>query len=112
MNSELQPQNIIPPSIANGNGSVLKDLFRDNMTFPKCTVDEVKRAPAAQLNIVRRGTRWAEQMRKEFGTDYIREQFFYSGIDSIETFLRDVASKFDLDGEADEVIHRENKKWK
>ena len=83
-----------------------------NMTFPKCTVDEVKRAPAAQLNIVRRGTRWAEQMRKEFGTDYIRKQFFYSGIDSIETFLRDVASKFDLDGEADEVIHRENKKWK
>lgn len=78
-----------------------------NMTFPKCTVDEVKRAPAARLNIVRRGTRWAEQMRKEFGTDYIRKQFFYSGIDSIETFLRDVASKFDLDGEADEVIHRD-----
>jgi nitrogenase molybdenum-cofactor synthesis protein NifE len=78
-----------------------------NMTFPKCTVDEVKRAPAAQLNIVRRGTRWAAQMRKEFGTDYIRKQFFYSGIDSIETFLRDVASKFDLAGEADEVIHRD-----
>jgi len=78
-----------------------------NMIFPKCTVDEVKRAPAAQLNIVRRGTRWAEQMKTEFGTDYIRKQFFYSGIDSVETFLRDVASKFDLDGEADEVIRKE-----
>ncbi len=29
MNSELQTQDIILPSIAKGNGSVLKDLFRD-----------------------------------------------------------------------------------
>jgi nitrogenase molybdenum-iron protein alpha/beta subunit len=73
-----------------------------------CTVDELKRAPAAELNIVGRGLRWAEQMKKKFGTKHLlRRRFFYSGLDGTDRFLMEMASKLDMDGEAEEVIMRE-----
>ncbi|MHC1635084.1 MAG: nitrogenase component 1 [Candidatus Methanospirareceae archaeon] len=81
-----------------------------NTTLLSCTVDEIKRAPAARLNIVRRGIRWAERMKKEFDTDYLRRWFFYTGIDGTEKFLLDVASKLDLDGEAEEVVRIEKER--
>jgi len=78
-----------------------------NMTFPSCTVEEIKRAPAAELNIVTRNIRWAERMKENFGNDYLRKCFFYFGFDGVEKFYFDVASKLDLDGVADEVIRKE-----
>ena len=81
-----------------------------NTTLLSCTVDAIKKAPAARLNIVRRGIRWAEQMKKEFDTDYLRRWFFYTGIDGTEKFMLDVASKLDLDGEAEEVVRIEKKR--
>jgi len=78
-----------------------------NTTLLNCSVDEIKRAPAAELNLVGRGIRWAERMKEKFGTDYIRRWFFYTGIEGTEKFLMDVASKLGLDGEAEEVIVRE-----
>jgi len=78
-----------------------------NTTLLNCSVDGIKRAPAAELNLVRRGVRWAELMKDKFGTDYIRRWFFYTGIEGTESFLMDVASKLGLDGEAEEVVLRE-----
>ncbi|MEA1866140.1 MAG: nitrogenase component 1 [Euryarchaeota archaeon] len=73
-----------------------------------CTVDELKRAPAAELNIVGRGLRWAEQMEKEFGTKHlIRRRFFYSGLDGTDRFLMEMASKLGMDGAVEEVVLRE-----
>ena len=79
-----------------------------NTTLLSCTVEELKKAPAAELNIVGRGIRWAEQMETEFGTKYLRRmRFFYSGLEGTEKFLMEIASKLGLDGEAEEVIARE-----
>jgi nitrogenase molybdenum-iron protein alpha/beta subunit len=84
---------------------------RINTAFLCCTVDAIKRAPAAELNIVGwRGVRWAERMKNKFGTDYLRGSFSYSGystFDGTEKFLLDVAKKFNLEGEAEEVIREE-----
>jgi nitrogenase molybdenum-iron protein alpha/beta subunit len=90
-----------------------KELFnrmgvRINTTLLNCTVDELKKAPAAELNLVGRGIRWAEQMEKEFGTRYLfRRWFSYTGLDGAEKFLMDIASRLGLDGEAEEVVLRE-----
>ncbi|MCK4736270.1 MAG: hypothetical protein KAT65_27705 [Methanophagales archaeon] len=104
---------------SDGSGRGLEEItrlfekigVRINTTFLCCTVDAIKKAPAAVLNIVGwRGTNWAEQMKKKFGTDYLRGSFFYSGysiIESTEKFLLDVANKLDLEGEAEEVIRKE-----
>ena len=78
-----------------------------NLTLPTCTVDEIKRAPAAELNIVTRNLRWAERMKERFGNDYLRKWFFYFGLDGVEKFYHDCASKLDLDGVADGAIRRE-----
>jgi nitrogenase molybdenum-iron protein alpha/beta subunit len=84
--------------------------IRINTTFLSCTVDAIRRAPAAELNIVGwRGTMWAELMNKRFGTDYIRgssSYSTYSALEGAERFFFDVAGKFDLDGVAEEVIRK------
>ena len=73
-----------------------------------CTVDELKKAPAAELNIVGRGLRWADQMKKKFGTKHLlRMRFFYSGLDGTDKFLMEMASKLGMDGEVEEVVLRE-----
>lgn len=78
-----------------------------NMTLPTCTVEEIKRAPAAELNIVTRNIRWAERMKAQFSNDYLRKWFFYFGFDGVEKFYYDVASKLGLDGEADAAVKKE-----
>jgi len=78
-----------------------------NLTLPTCTVDEIKRAPAAELNIVTRNLRWAERMKERFGNDYLRKWFFYFGLDGVEKFYHDCASKLDLNGVADAAIRIE-----
>lgn len=80
---------------------------RVNLTLPTCTVAEIKRAPAAELNIVTRNIRWAERMKENFGNDYLRKWFFYFGFDGVEKFYLDVASKLGLDGEADAAVKKE-----
>jgi len=80
---------------------------RVNLTLPTCTVAEIKRAPAAELNIVTRNIRWAERMKENFGNDYLRKWFFYFGFDGVEKFYHDVASKLGLDGEADAAVKKE-----
>ena len=81
-----------------------------NTTFLTCTVAELKKAPAAELNIAGRGIEWAKHMKKEFGTDYLQRTFFYSGIEGTEKLLLDIASKFNLEGEAEEFTSKEKNK--
>lgn len=84
--------------------------IRINTTFLSCTVDAIRRAPAAELNIVGwRGTIWAELMNKRFSTDYIKgssSYSTYSALEGTERFFFDVAGKFGLDGVAEEVIRK------
>ncbi len=58
-----------------------------NAVIPTSTVEWIKRAPAAQLNVVRSRTpRWADHMRDEFGIDQIKKWPHHSGIDGIGSF--------------------------
>lgn len=118
----MEEQDVVDYSVnleaSNGYGRGLDEItkifdmigVRINTTFLSCTVDAIRRAPAAELNIVGwRGTIWAEQMKKRFGTDYIRgssSYSTYSALEATERFLSDVAAKFDLDGIAEEVIQK------
>jgi nitrogenase molybdenum-cofactor synthesis protein NifE len=82
-----------------------------NAVFPTSTVERIKRAPAARLNVVRSRTpRWADHMRNEFGTDQIKKWPHHSGIDGIGSFFLNLGSKLGLDGEAEEVIDGEKKR--
>jgi len=80
-----------------------------NTTIPTATVDAIKRAPAASLNIVvTRNTRWADRMKERFGTDYVKKWYFYVGFDNVGKFFIEVASKLGLEGEAEDAIGRES----
>jgi len=82
-----------------------------NTTIPTATVDAIKRAPAASLNIVvTRNTRWADRMKERFGTDYVKKWYFYVGFDNVGKFFIEVASKLGLEGEAKGAIERERKR--
>lgn len=82
-----------------------------NTVFPTSTVERIKRAPAAQLNIVRSRTgKWADHMRDEFGTDQIKKWPHHSGIDGIGNFFLELGSRLGLDGEAEVAIDGEKKR--
>lgn len=80
-----------------------------NATIPSCTVEEIRQAPSAALNIVFRNRRAAKLMKKRFGTEYFFKWITHYGLLGIESFYRDVASKLGKHGEADFVIKREMK---
>ena len=68
-----------------------------NLALPTCTVKELKKAPAAELNIVTRNIRWAQKMKKKFGNDYFRKWFYYYGFDGLEKFYNEVAERLGVD---------------
>jgi nitrogenase molybdenum-iron protein alpha/beta subunit len=82
-----------------------------NTTVPTTSVDAIKRAPSAPLNIVvTRNTRWADRMKERFGTDYVKKWYFYVGFDKVGKFFIEMASKLGLEGEAEDAIRRERKR--
>lgn len=82
-----------------------------NAIFPTTTVERIRQAPAARLNIVRSRTdKWAAHMKDEFGTDRIKKWPHNSGIEGTARFLQDVGSRLGLDGEAEVVIDVEKKR--
>lgn len=78
-----------------------------NATLLGCTVNKIKTAPAAELNVVIGNRQGAKRMKEKFGTEYIRKEFTHYGIDGIETFFIEVGSRFGLEGEAEQVMKRE-----
>ena len=79
-----------------------------NTWIPSATVEQLKKAPAAQLNLVKR-VRWARRMKELFGTDYLHmnDSGRYVGLDGISCFYRDVAEKLGLREPMEQVICRE-----
>lgn len=78
-----------------------------NATLLAGTVDEIKHAPAASINIVTHNRMAAERMKERFGTKIFRKSPNHNGIDGIEKFYIDIASNFGLAGEAESVLKRE-----
>lgn len=81
-----------------------------NATIPSCTIEKIKQTPSAALNIVFRNRRAAKLMKERFGTEYFCKWILNYGLEGIERFYRDVASKMGKDGEADITIKREKLK--
>lgn len=93
----------------------LRRIFGDigisiNMTILSGTVDDIKRAPAAELNVVTGNIQAANAMKDKFGTNYIRTWFTSLGFNGVEDLIMGVASKFSLEGEAECIIKREKEK--
>lgn len=78
-----------------------------NTTLLSGTVEEVKRAPRARLNIVSRQRLGAKKMEERFGTGYLRKWMNHYGLDGMEEFLLEVGEKLGREGEAEEVARKE-----
>lgn len=81
--------------------------IRVNAAIPSCTVEQIKLAPSAVLNIIFRNRRVAKRMNERFGTDYFYKWVTHFGFDGIERFYREVASKLGHEGDASCVIEQE-----
>lgn len=80
-----------------------------NTVFPGCSVSDIRRMPAAELNFMRRSENAAKFMQKKYGMDYLFDPLCvrYAGLEGIERFYMDIATKFNLEGEAEEVLSKE-----
>lgn len=70
-------------------------------------VEDIKRAPAASINIVTHNRIATKRMNERFGTGIFRKSPTHNGIDGIERFYVDIASNFGLAGEAESALKRE-----
>ena len=70
---------------------------RVNCWIPSSELEALKRAPAAQLNLVKR-VRWARRMREKFGTDslHLNDSGRYAGLDGVCRFYTDVGEKLGI----------------
>jgi len=77
-----------------------------NVIFPGCSVSDIRRMSAAELNFMRRSEKSAQFMQEKYGIDYLFDPLSvkYSGLEGIEQFYRDIASKFNLDGECENML--------
>ena len=82
-----------------------------NTWFPSASYEEIRRAPAAQLNLARR-VRWARLMKEQFGTDYLHlsSEGRYSGLEGICTFYRDIGAAMGLEASMEPLIEAAKQK--
>ncbi len=82
---------------------------RVNTVFPGCSVSDIRRMPAAELNFMRRSENAAKFMKKKYGIDYLFDPLCvrYAGLGGIERFYIDIASRFNIEGEAEAVLRNE-----
>lgn len=80
-----------------------------NTVFPGCSVKDIKEMPAAELNFMRRSENAAKFMKTKYGIDYLFDPLCvrYAGLDGIERFYMDIASKLNLEGEAEYTLRAE-----
>ncbi|MCK4735943.1 MAG: nitrogenase component 1 [Methanophagales archaeon] len=80
-----------------------------NTVFPGCSLSDIKRMPAAELNFMRRSENAAKFMQKKYDMDYLFDPLCvrYAGLDGIERFYMDIATKFNLEGKAEGVLSKE-----
>lgn len=90
----------------------MKRIFKEigigiNATLLGGTVEDIKRASAACLNVVTHNRIAAKRMNERFGTGIFKKEPTHNGINGTEQFYIDVASKFGLAGEAEAAMKRE-----
>lgn len=123
VNQVMEPQTIIPHSVnieTVGWGSdgcrVLREIeaflnkcgITVNTWIPSAELESLKKAPAAELNLVNR-IRWAKRMKERFGTDYLflNNPGRYEGLDGIALFYREIAEKLHMTETVEPILNRE-----
>jgi len=82
----------------NADVKEIKRLLNDagvevNSVISRCSLEEFRGAPAAELNVVLgQGTLLAEQMKKEFGLPYLKMDYPY-GLDGTSHFVGAISDK-------------------
>jgi len=67
-----------------------------NTVISKCSLEEFRRAPAAELNVVLgQGTKLCEQMKKEFGLPYLKMDYPY-GLDGTSHFVGAISDELGI----------------
>lgn len=82
---------------------------RINTTILSCSVEQIKKAPAAAVNIVSRHRKAARLMSERFGTGYFHKWAIHYGLGGIEKFYSEIGSRLDRNGEAECMIDLEKK---
>ena len=83
-----------------------------NCWIPNSSLEEIKQAPSASLNLVSHFIKWARRMKALYGTDYLHmgERMRYDGLDGIACFYRDIAERLDLTDSIEPLIATEREK--
>lgn len=81
-----------------------------NTLLPACSLEQMRQAPRAQLNIVRR-RKWALAMQQRFGTDFlhIADMQEWHGLQGIKDYYLTIAAKLGLQERAESVLAEEKK---
>lgn len=79
-----------------------------NCWLPSDSVERIKRAPAAELNVVRR-IRWAKRMKEKFGTEYLHlgSPGRYEGLEGISNFYLDIGERLGVLETMRSLVERE-----
>lgn len=77
-----------------------------NCWIPSSPLEELKRASAAKLNLVRFFVRWAHHMKDVFGTDYLAfgDTNRYDGLEGIGRFYLDIAERLNKTAEMEPLV--------
>ena len=119
----MEPCDVIPHSInieTVGWGSegsiVLREIEKTlnkagitvNTWLPSTDIEVLGRAPAAQLNVVKR-IHWAKHMQDRFKTPYmhINDAGRYVGLDGVRRFYMDIAEQMGMGREMEPVLDEE-----
>ena len=80
--------------------------------IPNSSIEEIKQASSASLNLVSHFIKWARRMKDRYGTDYLHmgESMRYDGLDGIALFYRDIAEKLDMTESMEPLIANEYEK--
>lgn len=83
-----------------------------NVYLPMGSIENMKKAPRAKLNIVRR-KKWAVTMQKRFGTDFfhIGMPYEWHGLEDICEFYREIGKKLGLESKVEKVLQEELSKY-
>lgn len=123
----MEKQSVIPGTIniesfAWGHGGSTKMLgvvnmlqemgIKVNTLIPYASYKQLREAPKAELNIVRR-VRWARKMQSVFGTDYIHFPNLneWVGVSGIEEFYLKIAERFGKEVCVQKVLNKEKNKY-
>lgn len=85
-----------------------KMSLRVNTFLPAATLEQIRTAPRAQLNIVRR-KKWALTMEERFGTDFLHVANMYEwhGLQGIRDFYLEIGKKLDIASQVEQVLDLE-----